>query len=198
MARLAGPKDGARGPPGWVALPSTMLPLRWHAHEMLYGFAVAVIVGFLLTEGKAWTGLATLRGATLALMAGLSLATRLAAVGAPCVVYASLDVALLPWVAFVLIRVLPKAGNRRNLRLGAILLLLATANLTFHAAVLGWLNIDALRALHAGLALVVMIECGIAGRVIPAFTMSALPGRPLKVPAWLERSTLAVTAGTRQ
>jgi uncharacterized protein involved in response to NO len=47
-----------------------MPPLLWHAHEMLYGFAVAVIVGFLLTAGKAWTGLATPRGATLAVMAG--------------------------------------------------------------------------------------------------------------------------------
>ena len=179
---------------GVVALPATMPPLLWHAHEMLYGFAVAVIVGFLLTAGKAWTGLATPRGATLAVMAGLWLAARLSAVGAPYAVYAALDVVLLPWVAIGLIRVLLKAGNRRNLPLGAILLLLATANLSFHAAVLGWLNIDPLRALHAGLALVVMIECVIAGRVIPAFTMSALPGRQLKVPAWLERSTLAATA----
>ena len=179
---------------GLMALPSTMPPLLWHAHEMLYGFAVAVIVGFLLTAGKAWTGLATPRGATLAVMAGLWLAARLSAVGAPYAVYAVLDMLLLPWVAFVLIQVLLKAGNRRNLPLGAILLLLATANLTFHAAVLGWLDIDPLQALHAGLALVVMIECVIAGRVIPAFTMSALPGRQLKVPAWLERSTLAATA----
>lgn len=179
---------------GWVALPSTMPPLLWHAHEMLFGFAVAVIVGFLLTAGKAWTGLATPRGATLAAMAGLWLAARLAALGAPYAVYALLDMALLPWVAWVLTRVLLKAGNLRNLPLGAILLLLATANLGFHAAVLGWLDIDPLRALHAGLALVVMIECVIAGRVIPAFTMSALPGRQLKVPVWLERGTLAVTA----
>lgn len=179
---------------GLVALPSTMPPLLWHAHEMLYGFAVAVIVGFLLTAGKAWTGLATPRGATLAVMAGLWLAARLSAVAAPYAVYAILDVVLLPWVAFVLIRVLLRAGSRRNLPLGAILLLMATANATFHAAVLGWLNINPLRALHAGLALVVMIECVIAGRVIPAFTMSALPGRQLKVPAWLERSALAVTA----
>jgi uncharacterized protein involved in response to NO len=179
---------------GLVALPSTMPPLLWHAHEMLYGFAVAVIVGFLLTAGKAWTGLATPRGATLAAMAGLWLAARLAAVGAPYAVYAALDVVLLPWVAYVLIRVLLKAGNRRNLPLGAILLLLATANLAFHTAVLGWLNIDPLRALHAGLALVVMIECVIAGRVIPAFTMSALPGRQLKVQVRLEHTTLAATA----
>jgi uncharacterized protein involved in response to NO len=179
---------------GWVALPSTMPPLLWHAHEMLYGFAVAVIVGFLLTAGKAWTGLATPRGTTLAAMAGLWLAARLAAVGSPYAVYAVLDLALLPWVGFVLIRVLLKAGSRRNLPLGAILLLLATANVAFHAAALGWLDIDPLRALHAGLALIVMIECVIAGRVIPAFTMSALPGRQLKVPDWLERTTLAATA----
>jgi uncharacterized protein involved in response to NO len=83
---------------GLVALPSTMPPLLWHAHEMLYGFAVAVIVGFLLTAGKAWTGLATPRGATLAVMAGLWLAARLSAVGAPYAVYAVLDVVLLPWV----------------------------------------------------------------------------------------------------
>jgi uncharacterized protein involved in response to NO len=179
---------------GLAALPSTMPPLLWHAHEMLFGFAVAVIIGFLLTAGKAWTGLATPRGATLAAMAGLWLAARLSALWAPYAVYALLDVALLPWVAIVLIRVLLNAGNRRNLPLGAILLLLASANLAFHAAVLGWLNIDPLRALHAGLALVVMIECVIAGRVIPAFTMSALPGRKLQVPPWLERSTLAATA----
>ena len=179
---------------GLVALPAAMPPLLWHAHEMLYGFAVAVIVGFLLTAGKAWTGLATPRGATLATMAGLWLAARLSAVWAPYPLYALLDVALLPWVAVVLIRVLLQAGSRRNLPLGVILLLLATANLTFHAAVLGWLDVAPLRALHAGLALVVMIECVIAGRVIPAFTQSALPGQRLQAPPWLERATLATTA----
>lgn len=50
--------------PVWVtvflgkgSLPSTVNPMLWHAHEMLFGFAGAVIVGFLLTAGKAWTGL---------------------------------------------------------------------------------------------------------------------------------------------
>ena len=179
---------------GLVSLPAAMPPLLWHAHEMLYGFAVAVIVGFLLTAGKAWTGLATPRGAALATMAGLWLAARLSAVWAPYPLYALLDVALLPWVAVVLIRVLLRAGSRRNLPLGVILVLLTAANLTFHATVLGWLDVAPLRALHAGLALVVMIECVIAGRVIPAFTQSALPGQRLQAPPWLERATLATTA----
>ena len=49
-------------------------------------------------------------------------------------------------------------------------------------------------ALYAGLALIVMIETVIAGRVIPAFTMSATPGLKLLATPWVERATLASTA----
>ena len=179
---------------GSVTLNLSVSPLLWHAHEMLFGFAVAVIVGFLLTAGKAWTGLATPRGGVLAALALLWLSARLAAVLAPYAVYAALDLLLLPLVAAILISVLLRAGNRRNLPLGAILVLLALANLCFHGAVLGLLDIEPVRALHGGLALIVMIECVMAGRVIPAFTMSALPGLKLQVPRRLEQLTLAATA----
>ena len=187
--------------PLWVAMllgqvngPPSVSPLLWHAHEMLFGFAAAVIVGFLLTAGKAWTGLDTPRGAVLAALAALWLSARLAALWAPYALYALLDVLLLPLVAALLILVLWRAGNRRNLPLGAVLLLLGLANSGFHAAVLGWLDFAPVRALHAGLALIVMIESVIAGRVIPAFTMSALPGVRLKVPPRLEQATLLITA----
>ena len=179
---------------GAVTIDLPLSPLLWHAHEMLFGFAAAVIVGFLLTAGKAWTGLATPRGSSLAALALLWLAARLAAVAAPYAVYAVLDWLLLPLVAALLTGLLLRAGNRRNLPLAAMLLLLALANAAFHLAVLGLLDISALGALHAGLALIVMIECVMAGRVIPAFTMSALPGLRLKASRALETPTLAITA----
>ena len=179
---------------GKVSMNLALSPVLWHAHEMLFGFAAAVIVGFLLTAGKAWTGLATPRGAGLALLAGLWLATRVAAVFAPYAVYAVLDLLLLPLVATILVSVLLRAGNRRNLPLPAMLVLLTLANAAFHAAVVGLLDIAPVRALHAGLAIVVMIECVLAGRVIPAFTMSALPGVKLQSPRLLEQATLVVTA----
>lgn len=179
---------------GKVSVNLTISPVLWHAHEMLFGFAVAVIVGFLLTAGKAWTGLDTPRGGVLAALFGLWLAARLAAVLAPYAVYAWLDLLLLPLVAAIFIAVLLRAGGGRNLPLGAILLLLTLANAAFHGAVIGLIDIEPVRALHAGLALIVMIECVIAGRVIPAFTQSALPGLRLKVPPWLERATLGTTA----
>ena len=179
---------------GWIALPAAVVPLLWHAHEMLFGFATAVIVGFLLTAGKAWTGSETLRGPALGALALLWLAARLAAVGAPYPLYAALDLSLLPFVAAVLARVLLRAGNRRNLPLVGMLLLLTLANGVFHASVLGLLPLAPLQALHAGLALIVMIECVMAGRVVPAFTMSATPGLKLATPRHLSAAALAVTA----
>ena len=113
---------------------------------------------------------------------------------APYAVYAALDSLLLPLVAAVLVRLLLRSGNTRNLPLAAILVLLALTNLVFHLAVLEWLDLPVQQILHAALALIVMIECVMAGRVIPGFTMSATPG--LKIPAkpWLENLCLASSA----
>ena len=179
---------------GWVVLPMNLPSLLWHAHEMLFGFAAAVIVGFLLTAGKAWTGVQTPRGAFLCALALLWLAARLAPLGAPYALYALLDMLLLPLVAAVLASVLVRAGNRRNLPLAGLLLALALANLVFHLSMLGTLDVDPMRALYAALALIVMIECVMTGRVIPAFTNSAIPGSRLKTPTPFDRSTLVLSA----
>ena len=168
-------------------------PLLWHAHEMLLGFASAVIIGFLMTAVKAWTGLATPRGLPLGALALLWLSARIAALTAPYAVYAMLDTLLLPIVALVLLRLLLRAGNTRNLPLAALLLLLSAANAAFHLSVLGLLDLAPTRALHAALAVIVMVECVMAGRVIPGFSMSAIPGLRITALIWLERSALALS-----
>ncbi len=178
---------------GAVTLPAHLSPLLWHAHEMLFGFASAVIIGFLTSAGKAWTGLTVARGPVLGALAALWLAARLAAVAAPYPVYAALDVALLPAVAALLGSVLLRAGNRRNLPLVALLGLLSLANAVFHLAWLNVIDVPAIRALYAALALIVMIESVMGGRVIPAFTMNATPGLRLQSAAWLEPVVLATS-----
>ena len=40
---------------GWLPGPVLHGPL-WHAHEMLFGFTLAVVVGFLFTAGRNWSG----------------------------------------------------------------------------------------------------------------------------------------------
>jgi uncharacterized protein involved in response to NO len=179
---------------GQVPLKLQVPPMLWHAHEMLFGFAAAVIVGFLLTAGKAWTGLPTPRGAALGALAALWLAARIAAVAAPYAIYAVLDVVLLPTVAAIFGTVLLRAGNRRNLPLAGILLLLSLANLCFHLAVLGVIDHSPLQPLHAALGLIVLIECVVAGRVIPNFTANATPGLQIAPRPRLGWAAIAATA----
>lgn len=52
-------------------------PVVWPGHEMVFGYAVAVIAGFLLTAVRNWTGVPTARGPFLFALAGLWIAGRL-------------------------------------------------------------------------------------------------------------------------
>lgn len=198
---LAAASFGMLAVPLWVALylgslqlPLVLPMLLWHVHEMLFGFAVAVVIGFLLTAGKAWTGLETPRGALLGSLVLLWLGARVAALGGAYFLYAVLDVSLLVWVAALFTRLLWRARNLRNLPIALMLGLLALANVVFHLAVLGVITVPPLRALYGALALIVLMVSTIAGRVIPGFTMSATPGLRLVASAWRERITLGFTA----
>ena len=55
-----------------VMLPSRFDPLAWHVHEMLFGFVMAAIAGFLLTAIPNWTGRLPVSGGPLALLAALT------------------------------------------------------------------------------------------------------------------------------
>lgn len=174
----------------WTPNPPSLL---WHAHEMLFGFAVAVIVGFLMTAGKTWTGLATPRGPALGFLVLLWLGARVASLAAPYPVFAVLDLMLLPIAGLIVLRLLVRSKNWRNVPLALILLLLSLVNLSFHLSVTGTIEWSPMSSLYTGLGFVVMIESVMAGRVVPFFTATALNIK-IEPVVWLERSALAATA----
>ena len=45
--------------------------MYWHSHEMLYGFVVAAVAGFLLTAVPSWTGARGFAGRPLMIVVGL-------------------------------------------------------------------------------------------------------------------------------
>ncbi|AZZ95716.1 NnrS family protein [Pseudoalteromonas sp. R3] len=45
---------------GYLSWPGTFPATLWHAHEMLFGFASAIAIGFLFTAARNWTGVSTL------------------------------------------------------------------------------------------------------------------------------------------
>ncbi|KAB8058855.1 NnrS family protein [Janthinobacterium sp. FT14W] len=150
--------------------------LGWHMHEMVFGFALAVVVGFLYTAGRNWTGLPTPHGALLMALAGLWLAGRVAMLCGPGFVAALLEWLFVPLAAWPLYRVLRRSGNTRNLFLVGLLALLALANGLFHAAVLGWLPLSLFVPVQAAIFIIVLIESVIGARVIPMFTRNGAPG----------------------
>lgn len=168
--------------------------VSWHAHEMVFGFAIAVIVGFLYTAGRNWTGLWTPRGNALAAIAGLWLAGRIAMLVAHPLLAALVDLAFLPVAAWPLYRVLKRSGNKRNMFLVALLALLAITNAIFHAAMLGWLPLSPIQPVHAAILVIVVIESVIGGRVIPGFTRNAVQGSTPIVNERRDRITMGLTA----
>ena len=162
---------------GWVSW-SPNITLGWHMHEMVFGFAIAVVVGFLFTAGKAWTGLWTPRGLHLGALALLWIAGRVAMLGGPAWLAAAVDTSFLPLAAWSMYRVLQRAGNKRNMFLVVLLGLLTVANGVFHAASMELIAVSQIAPIHAAILLIVMIEAVIGGRVIPMFTDNGAPGTP--------------------
>ncbi|MFZ6649302.1 NnrS family protein [Undibacterium sp. TJN25] len=173
---------------------ASRLDLNWHMHEMVFGFALAVIIGFLLTAARNWTGLWTLRGRPLALLAALWIAGRLAMAWLPAPLAAVVDLAFIPCAAWPLYVVIKKSGNTRNLPLLGLLTLLFLANTVFHATRLAYLDISPILCIHAAILLVTLLEIEMAGRVIPGFTANALPGSSPVINPRLNKAALILAA----
>jgi uncharacterized protein involved in response to NO len=146
---------------------------------MLYGYAAAVIAGFLLTAIPNWTGRLPVNGAPLATLFALWLAGRLAVlvsakIGPP--VAATIDVAFLVALAAVAFREIVAGHNWRNLRVLAVVGVLIAGNVMFHveAAWRGYAQYGA----RLGLAAIILLIALIGGRIVPSFTRNWLARRP--------------------
>ncbi|MCF6203902.1 MAG: NnrS family protein [Methylococcaceae bacterium] len=153
--------------------------IYWHGHEMLLGYSVAVIAGFLLTAVKNWTGVQTLQGGKLAALCMLWVYGRLVPFYSgviPDELIALIDFSFLPTLAFFLAKPILKAGNLRNLFFVGLLLLMAVGNGLIHAEILDFSENSAETGLDLVIAIVIMIILTIAGRVFPFFTEKGLKG----------------------
>jgi uncharacterized protein involved in response to NO len=156
---------------------SILPPTIWHGHEMVFGFAAAVIAGFLLTAATNWTGRRTATGAGLGALAGLWITGRVALIvpGVPAWLAIGLDVAFLPVVAIVLAIPLLATGNRRNVVFPVVLTVLGLINLAIHLGAIGAIDWDPSRGLRIAIDLILLMIGVLGGRVIPSFTKNALP-----------------------
>lgn len=156
--------------------PGKFTPLAWHGHEMLFGFTIAVIAGFLLTAAQNWTGIAMPSGRPLILLFVLWIAGRLAFLipNLPAPLVALLDLSFLPVLAVALALPVLRTRQLHNYPFPFLVLALAAANAVVHLNALGLLNTRPLLGLHLAAYLVVMMMVLMGGRVIPSFTENKL------------------------
>ncbi len=174
---------------GWLGQPYLQGPM-WHAHEMLFGFALAVVVGFLLTAGSNWSGRPTLSGAPLAALAVLWVAGRILVL-TPYGWAAAVVNAAFPLAAAVALAIpFVAARNRRNYFFVGLLLLMSAAALAVHLSQLGVLQIPGWLGVQVALDALLFIMAVMAGRVIPMFTHSGVPGAKAGRRPALERAAL--------
>lgn len=162
---------------GHIAHPLQGLPLHvWHGHEMLFGFAGAIIAGVVLTALPSWAGTPEIRGTRLALLTGTWALGRFGFClpGLPHPVSAGLDLVFFPLLLVMLAPQLLVARNRLYLLLLPILAALFAANLGFHVAMHAG---DAPRmqlALHGAVYVVIVFFTLAGGVLTPIFTGNAL------------------------
>ncbi|MBB2484168.1 NnrS family protein [Mitsuaria sp. WAJ17] len=176
---------------GW--LPTALLKgSAWHAHEMVFGYALAVVIGFLFTAGRNWSGQATPTGRPLQAIAALWVLARLAVLSPWAWLSLLLNVAV-PWAAaWGLWQALHKAGNRRNYFFVGLLLMMGLGSALLHLGSMGLLELPRLSAagLPLGLDIVLFMIAVMAGRVVPMFSNNGVPGMQARREPWVEQASL--------
>jgi uncharacterized protein involved in response to NO len=183
---------------GKVGFDGYLGPMYWHAHEMVFGFTVAVIAGFLLTAAGNWTGRETAIGGRLIMLVALWVAGRVAFVAMavlPGPIIAVADLAFLPALALVVGRALVATRNRRNYPVLAIVIALWLADLAVHLDANGVLRGWQWRATLGAIDVVILLILFLSARIFPMFTRNATQVASIHNLPALDIATVVAMAG---
>lgn len=171
---------------GWTLQPKHFAPITWHAHEMIYGYSIAVIAGFLLTAVKTWTDGQTLNGYPLLSLFLFWIVARLSPFFSTI---ASIEIVALIDNLFILFLIVAvatpilKVRQWRNISMIALLLLLLAGNVVFYLGVLEIITNGIFIGLYSGLYLILTLIFIMGRRVIPFFIERGV-GYPVKLKNW--------------
>jgi uncharacterized protein involved in response to NO len=157
---------------GWKMSFAHFAPMTWHAHEMIFGYSIAVMAGFLLTAIKNWTGRQTIHGYPLLGLFLVWIAARILPFFGefvPLGIIALIDNLFIVLLSVAVFLPLIKAKQWMNVALVSILPLLLISNIVFYLGVAGELTKGISYGLYAGLYLIISLIFLMGRRVIPFF-----------------------------
>ncbi len=184
---------------GWSFHLGDISPATWHAHEMIFGYSLAVIAGFLLTAVMNWTGVQTLNGGPLVALFTLWVVGRLLPLvwmDPPLALYAFIDCLFALLLFAAVLHPVMKSGQRKQYSVVTKALLLLFSNILFYLGALGIVDDGERMGLYSGLYIVLALVLLLGRRVIPFFIEKGV-GYPvqLKNRLWLDLSSLFLFAG---
>jgi uncharacterized protein involved in response to NO len=156
---------------GRLSMTTALAPRDWHAHEMLFGYAAAVMTGFLLTAVPNWTGRLPIQGGPLVALVLIWIAGRLAVTFSGLIGWlpaAAIDAAFLLALAAVIAREIMTGRNWRNLKVVVIVSILAASNIAFHLE--AFARGSAEYATRLAIGTLVLLLALVGGRIVPSFT----------------------------
>lgn len=169
-------------------------PIVWHGHEMIYGYALAVIAGFLLTAVRNWTGVQTLHGSGLLALAGVWMLARFmpfigTAWSLPLM--ALFDIAFLLWLTLELLRAVVKVRQWPQLGVVAKVAFLLLGNIFYYLGMSGHLASGVQWGLYTGLYIILSLVLLMGRRVIPFFIEKGV-GYPVTLTnrKWVDMASL--------
>ena len=171
---------------------------QWHAHEMLYGYSMAVVAGFLLTAVKNWTGLPTASGRPLMVMFSLWCAARMSFLFGTALLPLTMAADLLFGLMFIVVITIPIVKAKQWMQMAVVskVFLLWIGNILFYLGCLGIMTNGMQYAINGILLLFISLILMIGRRVIPFFIERGTETRvQLKQYKWLDLSILAVFIG---
>ena len=171
-------------------------PSLWHAHEMMFGYVMAVVAGFLLTAIKNWTGEEVLRGKTLALLFLLWLVARLLPLTGlmiPVEILAVVDVAFLFFLGLACLRPVLKVKQYKQIGIISKIFLLMFCNIAFYLGLMGVLADGVQWGLYSAMYMIIALIFVMMRRVMPMFIKNGIDGEvELKNRAWVDHSSLVL------
>jgi len=156
----------------WPLPVTNISSIAWHGHEMVFGYSTAVIAGFLLTAVRNWTGVPTIKGASLILLALIWILARcLPLFNSPLLFdwAAILDITFLLGLTLAILYPIVKVKQWRQTAIVSKLILLLAANVLYYLGVYHIVDQGISWGLFSGVYLIMALIFTLARRVMPFF-----------------------------
>jgi len=161
----------------WVVFYQSILttqnvtPSQWHAHEMIFAYASVVIVGFLLTASKNWSGVQTLYDKSLLALFLLWIAGRfLPFIPTEYLLYQVIIDSSFLFIATIAIAYpIVKGKNWINLVIVFKILLLAFSHVAYYMGIFGMLENGINIGIYSGFYLIISLLLMMSRRLLPFF-----------------------------